>query len=222
MKKFVVFAVAVILCVGVATAQTQEKRSSAGDGFLTGTGSPAAPDGTPDWFLSVNVTGVQSWDLEGDPNNEILNRMLGAGAVITGVGWDATIQSIGASWLSEATVSYADGAGAPQLFLTIGAGDDTNGGNVPTPYSSGGIIDLGDIPLPNLDISSGDLQMEFFESFDDVADAVDTDWVSGTLDLAIMGGVPVPTVPPVAMLALVILLVGLGTYLLKRRAAHSS
>lgn len=131
------------------------------------------------------------WDLQGSPNNTVftldLNALLGgiAGddAFVTGLGWNVNLETVGASWLSEAVYNYSG-----QIFLTPAVGENAPGaGN----FASGGILDLGDNGLPDILAAGGILTIELFESFDDVAGAIDT-FADGTLTLAVDYKVPAP------------------------------
>jgi hypothetical protein len=113
----------------------------------------------------LDVSGFQSIDLLDDVDNDVLIRELGEGALVTGVGWDVNLTTVGESWLSEATLYFdgsdQDGSG---LFLTPGIADDAPG----TGSYSSEVIDLTDNGIPEIPIlSDGRLFIQFFESFDD-------------------------------------------------------
>lgn len=129
----------------------------------------------------VDVTGINSWDGFGDPDNVVLSVDLGAGAVITGIGWDVSITPFGDSWYSEATASFSDSSGGQAVDLAPGSADEFADDGVPLPYSSGGIIDLSDAGIGDIVLADGILLIEFYEGFDDVADAIDSVWTSGSL-----------------------------------------
>lgn len=138
------------------------------------------------------------WDLQGDPDNVIvsldLNALLGgvsgADAFVTGIGWDVTVESFGASWLSEASYSFNG-----EVFLAPGTDDEPGIGS----YSSPPVI-LADLAIPDITASGGILNIEFFESFDDVADAIDA-VSSGSLTL-LVDYKPVPAPAGLAVLGL--------------------
>lgn len=165
-------------------------------------------------MASVDISGTNSWDLLGSPNNEIVSEAIGAGGIVTGLGWNVTITTVGASWLSEAQTDF-NGI----INLTYGVGDDAPGS---MSYNSGGIIDLTDNAVPNIPAdAAGNIAMEFYEGFDDVVDAIDATYDSGTLDLAYIAGAPVPTMPEIGLLLLLVVLLAAGTLLLRRRASQS-
>lgn len=148
--------------------------------------------------FNVDLSSVASWDALSDSSNQILlvdvnaalGGVAGAGATMTGIGWDNSLSTVGGSWLSEA-VMYFDDNIAPDLsglFLTTGVGEDFAGTNS---YSSGGILDLSDNGIPDIALADGILRIEFFENFDDVADAIDA-FYGGTITIAADYTVPAP------------------------------
>jgi uncharacterized protein (TIGR03382 family) len=111
--------------------------------------------------ITVDVSGFQFNDALGSPLNETLSVALGLGAEVTGIGWDVTLTSIGASWGSEAVMSFEG-----QVNLTVGIGDDAPVSMMN--YNSGGIVDLTDAGVPNVTLGGdGNLDIEFFEGFVD-------------------------------------------------------
>lgn len=135
----------------------------------------------------VDVTGIMSMDAAGDPDNTIITLDFGAPIAVTGVGWDVTITPFGASWYSEATVEIRNSLGEG-LFLSPGAGDDTDGPGMPIAYSSFGLVSLAGLGIPNLVAADGLLVLEFLEGFDDDPGAPDARW-GGELEFAV---VPIP------------------------------
>lgn len=123
---------------------------------------------------TLDINGVASCDEQGAACNTIIDVDLGPGAVLTGIGWDVTISTNGASWFSEAVISYGPDTGDPAFFdLTPGSGD-ISGEQF---FSSGGIVDLGtDFPLDN-----GILRLEFWESFVDFTGSPDAYYVDPSL-----------------------------------------
>jgi len=136
-----------------------------------------------------DLAGIQSWDTLGDASNTVvlldlaaaLGLASGTSIAFNGIAWDVTLSTIGGSWLSEA-VMYFDDNIAPDLsglFLTPGVGNSFSG---TMSFSSGGILKLADAGIPDVVLPNGILRIEFFENFDDVANAADANW-SGTLTL---------------------------------------
>ena len=182
---------------------------------------PPDVEGVPDSMIQLDITGVESWDVLDDPDNVVFAEVLGAGAIMTGIGWDVTITTVGASWLSEAR-SYFDGSDQDGmgLFLTPGVGDNMSGSAT---YSSGGIIDLTDNAIPNIPVLADEtLYVQFYESFDDVANSVDANYdPTSTFDIVGIGFVtpgsfPIPTLSTVGLIALLTALAGVGVFLLRR------
>jgi len=143
-------------------------------GLLLGLAGTASAD-----ILTLDVAGLGAFSCDGPgaPCNLSVTLDLGSalgspgGDVnLDGLGWDLTIDTVGASWLSEAVIGFQSPAGTELFSLTAGVGDNFPGTMF---YSSGGIIDLdtalGFTPL----IGGGLLTVEFYESFDDVSGAID-------------------------------------------------
>ena len=123
--------------------------------------------------MTIDVTGVEHFDEQGNPVNTVLIEAVGDTCVMTGIAWDVTITTVGVSWLSEAVVYLDDiGQDGMGLFVTPGVGDTMPG--IAT-YNSGGIIDLTDNGIPNITFAvDGDLYMEFHESLVDNPGAADS------------------------------------------------
>lgn len=131
-----------------------------------------APAGGAIATLTLDIGGVNNWDALLDSDNETASPFVLGNAHIIGVGWDASIATVGDSWLSDATIDLGG-----EVFLTIGAGNDIPGS---MSFSSGGILDLVGLELDFFLGADGLLNIEFFESFDDVADAIDSSYGSGS------------------------------------------
>jgi hypothetical protein len=185
----------------------------------TSTASPVIGTRDPgDVDLIIDITGANSWDALGAPVNETDSADIGTGGIMTGIGWDVTITTVGASWLSEAECIFST-IDSPGVFITPGAADGAPGTGS---YSSGGVIDLSDNGIPDIPAVNGTIDMEFYESFDDVANAIDATWDSGTLTVRYTPGISVPTLGEYGMLAMILTLVGLGLYQIRRRKALMS
>lgn len=132
--------------------------------------------------ITIDLAGYNTWDAAGSALNETINVNLGGDYQVVGIGWDnVMIQTVGASWLSEARIQFNDSPVG--LGLAVGAGDSFAGTG--GPYSSGGILDLASID-PTFPFSAGAdgvLQIEFHETFDDVTGAIDATFLSGTLTI---------------------------------------
>ncbi len=205
--------------------------------------------GTPGIGLSMDVadggSNVQSWDGMDDADNIVFELDIGVGNAMTGASWDVGIATVGGSWLSEAKVLFSDSTGSADpnwISLTPGSADGAPGD---TEYSSGGVIDFGAVPLPDIAVGAdGILRLEFFEGLDDNADGVDADWRDaaapflvdglgiacldqGACDSAVSalvgGGVELPEVQPVPALSsralgiLMLSLLAVGAVVVRRR-----
>ena len=135
-------------------------------------GIGSAPLGSFGPTITLDLSGINSWDLQGDDSNEQLAVYQPMFNWVIGVSWDVTIVTVGASWLSEAVIGFED-----ELFLTPGIGNDFAG---TATFSSGGMVDLISEGLDFSYSPDGFLDIEFFESFDDVADEVDAYFAAGS------------------------------------------
>jgi len=150
--------------------------------------------GTATGSMTIDISGFNTWDEQGNPINEILSVFVGVGAEITAIGWDVNLTSAGASWANEATLFFEG-----QIFLTPG----TDGAPVTNMnYSSGGLVDLTDAGVPNITLSAdGVLDIEFFDSFVDNPGAIDNTFEAGSV-ITIAGTGFVPTPGSLAVLGL--------------------
>lgn len=240
MKKRVIL-VLVALTVASSAVIAAKGDQPYGNQLLFGEGEYNAnqPSSTPNSTVVLNLVengGVASWDGLDDVDNVIENCV--SGAAITGVGWDnVTVESVGASWLSEAVMMFSNSSGSADpnwISLTVGTGDDFAGTGT---YSSGGIIDFTDNALPDI-VANGDglFQIQFFESWDDVDGSIDANFTSGTLTIAgtdlvgtpgpgcnLLGApaqpaLPVPANNNFAIFALLLSVMGLGFFAIRRYA----
>lgn len=130
---------------------------------------------------TLDLSGFTSFDEPGNPINQLAGINIGGDFLVTGIGWsNVTIQTVGASWLSEATIGFLDSPIG--LQLSPGSADATPGTGT---YSSGGILDLASIDptFPFTAGADGIVNLEFFETFVDNAGAADAFWLSGTLTI---------------------------------------
>lgn len=175
MKKF---GMALALIVAAGAAQAKETNTSLFGGHNTGLGNNTETRSTQ--VLNVNVSGTPSWDSYGSPNNVVMTPNIGAGSHVTGIGYDVTLHTNGASWLSELECAFEDSGQTTGVFLSPGYTDSFSGSGT---YSSGGIIDLVGLGLDFTVGADGVLRMEFFEGFDDVSNSIDGVWDQGILQV---------------------------------------
>lgn len=137
--------------------------------------------------ITVDISGFNTWDLAGAAVNETLDVALGGDYLVTGIGWNVTIASFGASWRSEATIGFSDSS----IGLQLSPGTDSSPGT--GTYTSGGILDLASIDptFPFTVGADGILSLEFYETFDDVPNAIDATFLSGS-SLQVQYVVPAP------------------------------
>lgn len=140
------------------------------------TTSPAPQGGAAIECLSF--AGRASWDALDDADNIVINLDIGAGNTLTGLGWDIGVATVGASWLSEATIQHSDSTGSADpnaINLNVGAGNDNSGDE---DFTSGGVIlDFSDNMLPDVTAGpDGILRLQLFEDFDDNTDAIDANY----------------------------------------------
>ncbi len=154
-------------------------------------GAPASNAASMALQIPLTIDTYASWDAKGDTSNDVLAidvaglAGLGTGnpATMTGAGWNVTVDTTGApavvSWLSEAKIEFDENVapGTNWIALTPGFGDDFAG--VAT-YDSLGIVDFPDAGVPDIVLPDGVLRIEFFEGYDDVADAIDALYTTGS------------------------------------------
>ena len=131
--------------------------------------------------LSIDISGTQSMDAYTDLSNVVWLADIGGAtgwggdAVVDGIGWDLTIQTVDPSYLSEA-MTYFDDAISPDgygVFIRPGLGFDSPG----TATFSHVVQDLTDIAIPDVPLPDGWLRIEMFEDFDDFPDAMDAEYL---------------------------------------------
>ena len=173
--------IAITAIAAIAGAATASPYFTAANGNQGVGSAPAGATAT----MTIDLSGVNSWDAQFAAVNESMSVAIGANAHIVGIGWDVSLSSVGASWLSEAVMDF-NGA----LFLTVGNGDDFAG---TASYSSGGIFDLAGTGLDFVLAGDGLLNIEFFESFDDVSGAIDGTFGAGSSIQVQYAVIPAPS-----------------------------
>jgi len=112
--------------------------------------------------VTVDVSGAESWDFLGDPDNTVLQVLLGANATVTGISWDVNLTTIGLSWADEHTWTFEGGAAQ----VNPGAGDAFTVVNMNYQGSTSTSFQVG---------ADGLLDIELHEvGFDDNPNAVDS------------------------------------------------
>ncbi len=222
-------ALAVGLVSGLALAAKGDVQSAP---LVATDSNPNAVGGiasTPNSLVVLKLGGAESWDAFGDPPNQIATCITGGS--VTGIGWDDVgITTVGVSWLSEARIMFGTPTVPAQISL---APSGTSAPGSESGLTSGGIIDLTDITLPDIPLGSDPLRLEFFEGFDDVPNAIDANWDSGLLSIAgidlevavgpdctlgIFSPKPVPSLSWTGLGGLLLGMMGLAWYARRRMA----
>ena len=158
--------------------------------------------------ITIDLSGLESWDFFGSTFNTILTEQIGAGSTITGIGFDVSIDTVSPSYLEEAIISFSNTSGSDGIDLTPGLGDNFAGS---ASYSSGGLVDLSDVDGLGTDLrfdvdADGLLVIELWEDYDDEEAAVDATYGAGSY-------VTIEYIPAPASAALL----GLGGFVATRR-----
>ena len=166
-----------------------------------------------DVVYTIGTNGIPTIDGYGDPSNVVItdnyNTNYGlTGVHVIGIGWNVNISAFGASWLSESRLAFENTSQADGVFLGPGAGNNTPGNNVN--FTSGGVVDLVGPALDFFLDGDDTLRLEWFESFDDVPDAIDGLWHEGSQFTVRVDATAVPEPATMAVL-------GLGAAALLRR-----
>ena len=135
--------------------------------------------------VTLDLAGVNSNDSFGSPFNEFSLLNLGD-VTITGIRWDNVVgngDDSAVSWGNEMTMAVVDAGDLSGVFISFFPEEGSaSAGGVWGPASSGGVIDLAAQGLA-FNTTSGSLLVEFFESYDDGADATDAHYESGTVTI---------------------------------------
>jgi|GEM_PF-4526920 len=160
-------ALCALLVSGVAVAQ---KLPGTGPMVSSSGAATNSPEGTATVTVTIPIS-ASTFEACAFPTINPLNTTqvvnLGANAVITGLGGTGTIRTFGASFLSEAAIMFRGAVVAEVIRLRpLVASNFT--GSAGAPYNVTA-IDLSSNTLPNITLgASGNLTLEFCESFDDV------------------------------------------------------
>lgn len=137
--------------------------------------------------LTIDISGASSWDEQGSPLNEILTEPFLSRFQITGVSWDLTIETVGNSWLDEPNI---------RLYNSDETGSFTFAPGIGNPFSGmmnfAGFFDLVALGLDFTTNADNLLNIEFFESFDDVSGAADAFYQAGSTLTIHLKKVPAP------------------------------
>lgn len=135
--------------------------------------------------FTFDFENLYSVDDKGADGNARLSFELGAGAFITGFGWDIDVTAFDPSFLSELTLDFTNTLGVGAAFSPA-----------PEAYASGSWAGAGSVDLVNTGVSfhlqpDGMLHLEFHEFYDDEAGVPDGLWRSGSLSFDYVAA-PIP------------------------------
>ena len=158
--------------------------------------------------VTVDVSGAQSINLQGEAGNTVWFVNIGAAALLASLDWTLQLNAFAPSSLGDMQVSFGSSSGLDLITLTPALGDGFSGTGS---YTSS--VDL--TPYGITAGTDGLLRIEFSEAYKDFANGVaEGQWVSGSLGL----GVTAAAVPEPASAALAAL--GLGLLGLQTRRAR--
>jgi len=140
--------------------------------------------------LKLDVSGVASWDFQGDSDNVTLLVNVGAGANITSISWDVNLTTVAPSWAEENTMGFFGNS----VIVNVGLGDAFTVSNANYQGSVNTNITLG---------GDGILDIEFYEvSFDDIANGIDSFFKDNSSVVISGTGFNVPAPSALALLGL--------------------
>ena len=131
--------------------------------------------------LVIDVSGIESWEFQGDALNTILNVMVGSNATITNIAWDVNLTTLGLSWAEENTMGFF--GDSEQVFAGVGVDAVTTNVNFAGSQSSSIVLGV-----------DGMLDIEFYETeWNDNTAAVDGFYeANSSITLTGTGFVPTP------------------------------
>ncbi len=186
------------------------KETSAQGSALSGQALSPAATATTLVTIDLNVSGRISFDGLGAEGNDVVLINIAPGAEVLGLGWNVSMTGIDPSYVSEMAIGFGSSS-TGFVNLRPGISQASPGSGT---FSSNGIIDLVTAGF-NFNVEDdGVLRLEFFETFDDTAGAIDGTWDGGTITLQV-SAVPEPTT--YGMMALGLL--GVAAAARRRRSA---
>lgn len=152
--------------------------TASADVEVTGQGDVIFANGfeDPNALVCVDVTGVVGEGPAGNPGNTVILLNIGAGNEVTGVAADISVEAFDPSWLSEAQLRYGS-TSLNQINLTPAGGTSPIQEPGVHDYTTGGILVLADLSLPNITVDAdGILKLEFADTFNDASVSPDSEW----------------------------------------------
>ena len=139
--------------------------------------------------IIVDVTGIQSHGLYGNPSNTVVLLDVGANSVVTSVAYDFTLTAYSPGWLADMVIVFENSKQTDGVFFTPGINEWYAGTE-----SYSGFADLVELGLAFEVGVDGILRLEFFEDINDLLGA-DGQWDFGTITFNVepaAGEVPEP------------------------------
>ncbi|MFQ5445794.1 MAG: T9SS type A sorting domain-containing protein [Saprospiraceae bacterium] len=135
--------------------------------------------GNPPDTVSLSIAGKNTWDALHDPDNEITNLCgFSANANIVGLEWSGIdLSPLGNSWCSEVAIDLSGSVSFRPAINDRHVAPCANG------YSGGSPSNLQDNNLVFQADASGCFDVEFYETFDDVANQIDANITAGNITL---------------------------------------
>ena len=133
---------------------------------------------------TVDLTGVQSYDSPGEALNHLINVQVGAGSEVVGVSWDNVVGDGlgGPSWGNEMTMGILDDTTAYVALSFFPSEGSATAGQVWGPVSGGSSTSLVDNGI-NFVSAGGNVNLEFYEAYDDATGAADAAYQSGSVTI---------------------------------------
>lgn len=139
-------------------------------------GGAAMADDGPQQVI-IDLSGLSSWDLQGDANNTVILQGFNVGDILHSVKWDVNLTFIGVSWAEEVGISMTDAGG----YDVLNAVDGTEGIFFPGVQSSDPISGGGKFNLDGHVMTTTSLAIELHEwNFDDNPNAPDANYGTGS------------------------------------------
>jgi hypothetical protein len=122
--------------------------------------------------VTIDLTGIGSWDSPGSASNIVLTEALPAGSIVSGVTWtDVTGSGLGGpSWGNEMSMNI-NGEVDVQFFPAEGSG--SAGGNWGPASGSAAAT-----------FATDELVIEFYEGYDDGPGVIDAEYTGGTITIS--------------------------------------
>ena len=146
-------------------------------------------------LIEIDTTNTVNFAELGNTGNVTISLSVEPGMQIVGIGLDANLTTFGDSLISDVGIRVSDANNLGSSALLEGLGDNAPGQNVN--ISTNGIIPLSFLGFDPIVLDSGTVFIEFYDSFDNVANGADSIWNGGTLTLDIQ---PVPAPGAIALL----------------------